>query len=62
MAVIKASLRALDQHVTIEDSSVDLPKIVVSETGYLPAPHTNKFGQPYPTPKDENQVYPGVRN
>jgi len=57
-----ASLRALDQHVTIEEPSVDLPKIVVSETGYLPAPHTNKFGQPYPAPKDENQVYPGVRN
>lgn len=57
-----ASLRALDQHVTVPESNFDLPTISVSETGYLPTPHSNKYGQPYPPSKDENQVYPGVRN
>ena len=58
----EASLRALDQHITISDSDVELAPISVSETGYLPAPHSNKYGKPYSAVKDENQVYPGVRN
>jgi plastocyanin len=57
-----AALRALEQHLTVEPSDLELPTIPVSESGYLPAPHTNKYGQPYPRSKDENQVYPGVRN
>jgi plastocyanin len=57
-----ASLRVVGQHITISDSNLELPAISVSETGYLPVPHTNKYGQPYPHPKDENQVYPGARN
>jgi plastocyanin len=57
-----ASLRALDQRITIENSDLELPAIAISETGYLPAPHSNKYGQPYPRSTDENQVYPGVRN
>lgn len=57
----EASLRALDRHLTV-DSNLELPAIEVSETGYLTAPHVNKYGQPYPNTKDENQVYPGVRN
>jgi plastocyanin len=58
----EASLRGLDQRVTVTADDLDLPKVAISETGYLPAPHSNKYGQPYPKVKDENQVYPGVRN
>jgi plastocyanin len=57
-----ASLRALDQRVTVTADGLDLPPLAISETGYLPAPHSNKYGQPYPKVNDENQVYPGVRN
>ena len=57
-----ASLRALDRRITVDHSDLELPAISISETGYLPAPHTNKYGQPYPRATDENQVYPGVRN
>jgi plastocyanin len=57
-----ASLRALDRHVTVEHADLELSAIAISETGYLPAPHTNKYGQPYSHTADENQVYPGVRN
>lgn len=56
------SLRALSGHIRVEHSDLELPIIAISETGYLPAPHTNKYGQPYPPASDENQVYPGVRN
>jgi plastocyanin len=58
----EASLRALDQHITVDKSDLELPPIAVSETGYLPAPHTNKYGKPYSQPKDENTFYPGARN
>jgi len=57
-----ASLHALDKRVVVEHSDLELPAISISETVYLPAPHTNKYGQPYPRTTDENQVYPGVRN
>jgi plastocyanin len=57
----EASLRALDRHLTV-DADMDMPPITVSETGYLPTPHANKYGQAYPHTKDESQVYPGVRN
>ena len=57
-----ASLRALDKRITVENSALELPPIAISETGYLPAPHPNKYGRPYPRSTDENQVYPGVRN
>lgn len=57
-----ASLRALDQHLTVETSGLEVPPIFVSETGYLPAPHSNKYGRPYSPPKDENMIYPGARN
>ena len=57
-----ASLRALDRQVSVDQSTVELPPLTISETGYLPTPHTNKYGKPYPHPNDENQVYPGARN
>ena len=58
----EASLRALSQHLTVEKSDLELPVISVSETGYLPVPHSNKYGKPYSKAKDEDQVYPGARN
>ena len=57
-----AALHALDQRVSITEDNLELPMIGVSEIGYLPAPHSNKFGQAYPPVKDENDVYPGARN
>jgi len=37
---------------------VALPKIVVSESGYLPLPHKNKYGQDYPA---DSGNYSGVK-
>ena len=38
-----------------------IPAIVISESGYLQAPHKNKHGQDYGTAGDDRSVYPGVR-
>ena len=38
-----------------------IPAIVISESGYLQAPHKNKHGQDYGLAGDDRSVYPGVR-
>lgn len=44
----EATLRALDRRVTIEsDGSVSLDPMVISEAGYVSAPHKNKYGVEY---------------
>ena len=54
-------LKALERKVTVDGGNVELPPIVISETGFLPEPHKNKFGREYPPQLDERDVYPGVR-
>jgi plastocyanin len=43
-----ATLAALMLPVAIKQDRIGLPVIAISETGYLPAPHKNKFGKDYP--------------
>jgi plastocyanin len=43
-----ATLAALTRPIAIKQDRVGLPAIAISETGYLPAPHKNKFGKDYP--------------
>jgi plastocyanin len=53
-------LQFLAKTITVPEEGVTLPPISISETGYIPAPHLNKFGQPYaPVPNDGS--YPGAR-
>jgi plastocyanin len=54
-------LKALDRTVTVGDAAVALPVVSISEAGYLPAPHKNKFGADYPPQTDDHTFYPGVR-
>jgi len=54
-------LKLLERKVTVEGASIELPAIAISETGYLPAPHKNKFGEDYPPPADDHTFYPGVK-
>jgi plastocyanin len=55
------TLRALSRTIQVNEQPVQLPSIVVSEAGYLPAPHRNKYGKPYPPEVDDTAVYPGVK-
>ena len=47
------TLGSLTREIDLKDASEVLPVIHISETGYLPLPHTNKHGQPYP-PESES--------
>jgi plastocyanin len=54
------TLKALERTVRIPDAGLKIPPITVSETGYVPVPHPNKFGNRYP-PADTNPIYPGAK-
>jgi plastocyanin len=42
------NLQFIERVVTIPSSGLTLPLISISETGYIPAPHLDKHGKPYP--------------
>jgi plastocyanin len=43
-----STLNALTHPISVKQNHSELPVILISETGYLPAPHKNKFGKDYP--------------
>ena len=54
------NLRFLERRITVSENGMTLPLISISETGYIPIPHLNKFGKPYgPLPNDG--TYPGTQ-
>jgi plastocyanin len=53
------TLDALTRKITVETASLELPRISVNESGYLQAPHKNKYGKDYP-PVIEDPAYPGA--
>ena len=57
----EATLTALGRTIQVDSRGFEFPPIAISEAGYLPAPHANKYGQPYPPAPDDGSVYPGVR-
>jgi plastocyanin len=54
------TLKALTRNIQVNGERIQLPPIVISEAGFLPAPHNNKYDKPYP-PEDDYSSYPGVR-
>jgi plastocyanin len=52
------TLRALTRPVTVGDAPLTLSPIAISETGYLPGPHKNKYGKDYPPVIDSQPAYP----
>ena len=55
------TLDSLQRQVQVGSESELLPEIVISESGYLPIPHKNKYGHDYPPPPDAGSAYPAVR-
>src|SRR5688572_617757 len=39
------NLKFLERRITVPESGLVLPLISISETGYIPAPHLNKYGK-----------------
>ena len=42
------NLGFLERIITVPDTGLVLPLISISETGWIPSPHMDKFGKPYP--------------
>jgi plastocyanin len=55
-------LSGLARRVIVSEPVFRVPPIMVSEAGYLVAPHKNKYGHDYPPTSDDQVFYPGVRN
>jgi len=52
------TLNALARPVSVENSaSLAVPAITISETGYIPAPHRNKWDKEYPPALDDQPGY-----
>ncbi len=54
-------LHSLRRRVTVDQDRMELPKIAISETGYLALPHKNKYGSDYTAPPDDTGIYPATR-
>jgi hypothetical protein len=55
-------LTGLARRVLVSEPALRVPPIMLSEAGYLVAPHKNKYGRDYPPSSDDQVLYPGVRN
>jgi hypothetical protein len=55
------TLAALSSRVTVTNEPLTLPAISISESGYLPIPHKNKYGRDYSPATDDVNLYPGSK-
>jgi plastocyanin len=53
------NLKFLERRITVPESGLVLPLISISETGFIPSPHLNKYGKEYP-PVSNDSAYPGA--
>jgi plastocyanin len=53
------NLRFLEHGITVPAGGLELPLISITETGFIPAPHLNKYGKDYP-PVANDGTYPGA--
>jgi hypothetical protein len=51
------TLSKLTRTITVNGPNVELPPISISEAGYLPTPHKNKYGKDYPPDADSQGTY-----
>jgi hypothetical protein len=53
------NLTFLERRITVPDNGLAMPLISISETGFIPAEHLNKYGKDYP-PVANDGTYPGA--
>ena len=56
-----ATLESAARSIAVTGDVVNLPPLIISESGYLPIPHKNKFGRDYPPAPDDGGLYPSIR-
>jgi plastocyanin len=49
------NLARITRRVSVQNHAVEEPPIAISETGYLPIPHKNKYGREYSIVNDEDR-------
>ena len=54
------NLKFLERRITVSEGGLVLPLVSISETGYIPVQHLNKFGKDYPPPPATGGTYPGA--
>lgn len=52
------TLQRLIRRVSVTNDGAELAAVNISETGYLPAAHKNKYGHDYPMTADDERMYP----
>jgi hypothetical protein len=55
------TLDSLAHKIRVETAALELPLLPISEIGYLPVPHKNKYGKDYPPVIEEQPAYPGAK-
>jgi len=56
---LPGNLNYLERRITIPDAGLVMPLISITETGFIPAEHLNKYGRDYPPVSNDN-AYPGA--
>jgi len=54
-------LDALARRVVVQIAELELPPIQISESGYLPVEHKNKYDKDYPPVIEDQPAYPGAK-
>jgi plastocyanin len=54
------NLEFLEHRITVPEGGLVLPLVSISETGFIPVAHLNKFGKEYPPPPANGGTYPGA--
>ena len=55
-----ATIESLVRRVNVRDNAAVISPIAISESGFLPLRHKNKYGKEYP-PAEEDSFYPGAK-
>jgi plastocyanin len=55
------TLQQLSRRILVSDNPVRVTPMTVSESGYLPTPHKNKYGKDYAAPPDDQVSYGRTR-
>lgn len=57
----EATLSALSRRITVDQTTLALSAIVISEAGFLQMPHNNKYGRGYAPETDDHSIYPAAK-
>lgn len=55
-----STIESLVRRVNVRDNAAVISPIAISESGFLPLRHKNKYGKEYP-PAEEDSFYPGAK-